>query len=616
MRGSTARLQRCHPIAATRVCLDVFSPQPSGAPQPSLTPPRRGVRGLLRMRAATAIPRPPSSRLWRATPHGLAEQLGRLRVVVVVALLGAAALPEGGPSSLPAVALLTTVYVAAQLLARALLLRTRRLSSERRWLVPIALDIAVTTVVLPLTGGARSPLVLIYLLPAVMAGGVLGLRAALGVVTAEAAAYAVGTAVSSTPLTMAARSSLALVLTLYTVAILAALVHRARSEAQGLADEIAETVRAVGRGADLATSLSVVGTKVGALTGATMAVIHVRPAGGDVFEPHWSEGVLTGYLAALEAEGWSRVPSTPPASVHLDRDSSATGPWAAWLAQSSLGSVWLIPIVAEDQLVGRIDLGFVEAHPGLGDMLGLVQTLLYPAGLAVIRDARTQALRHRAEALARLQAGALRLTAGDTIAELLQAALELIRELTGAQDAAVAVWDEHDDLVELVTAGTEDAAAGPAAVEVLEAVAGSQELRRTAWPRGAARSPGSTGETVEPCLLAVPIPHLGDWRGAFSLMGKTGASAFTVEDEEMGQAIGAHVAAVLHLHRALRAERDTHDALLAMLVEISDAHEHAVEDHSQRVHAYARMIAEALGVPEAELAEIANGGLLHDIGKL
>ncbi len=47
-----------------------------------------------------------------------------------------------------------------------------------------------------------------------------------------------------------------------------------------------------------------------------------------------------------------------------------------------------------------------------------------------------------------------------------------------------------------------------------------------------------------------------------------------------------------------------------------DAKDHYTQGHSQKVSAYAVMIAKTLGMSEAEVEEIRLAGLLHDIGKV
>ena len=71
--------------------------------------------------------------------------------------------------------------------------------------------------------------------------------------------------------------------------------------------------------------------------------------------------------------------------------------------------------------------------------------------------------------------------------------------------------------------------------------------------------------------------------------------------------------------RARGAERGLHEAYDATLEALSAALDHrdaATEGHSKRVTAYARILGEAVGLGEEEMAALVRGALLHDIGKI
>jgi putative nucleotidyltransferase with HDIG domain len=70
------------------------------------------------------------------------------------------------------------------------------------------------------------------------------------------------------------------------------------------------------------------------------------------------------------------------------------------------------------------------------------------------------------------------------------------------------------------------------------------------------------------------------------------------------------------LSRALREIETAYASTLYALVAALDAREHETSDHSQRVVRYTLAIAEQLGVPVGQRADIARGALLHDIGKI
>jgi putative nucleotidyltransferase with HDIG domain len=70
------------------------------------------------------------------------------------------------------------------------------------------------------------------------------------------------------------------------------------------------------------------------------------------------------------------------------------------------------------------------------------------------------------------------------------------------------------------------------------------------------------------------------------------------------------------LQSALLAVQSSYQNTLLALVAALDAREHETSDHSQRVVRYTSAIARALGFTGNELAIIARGALLHDIGKI
>jgi len=70
------------------------------------------------------------------------------------------------------------------------------------------------------------------------------------------------------------------------------------------------------------------------------------------------------------------------------------------------------------------------------------------------------------------------------------------------------------------------------------------------------------------------------------------------------------------LSRALRDLEGAYSSTLHALVAALDAREQETSDHSQRVVRFTLAIAERLGVPDSQRADIARGALLHDIGKI
>lgn len=70
------------------------------------------------------------------------------------------------------------------------------------------------------------------------------------------------------------------------------------------------------------------------------------------------------------------------------------------------------------------------------------------------------------------------------------------------------------------------------------------------------------------------------------------------------------------LENALRMVESNYDATLEALVAALDAREHETFNHSFRVRAYASHLARIVGYPPAFFAQLEQGALLHDIGKI
>jgi response regulator RpfG family c-di-GMP phosphodiesterase len=74
--------------------------------------------------------------------------------------------------------------------------------------------------------------------------------------------------------------------------------------------------------------------------------------------------------------------------------------------------------------------------------------------------------------------------------------------------------------------------------------------------------------------------------------------------------------ATQHLADAYRELESTYHTTLEALGSALDTRDVGTESHSRRVHGYALATAREYGMPEAELADLAHGVLLHDIGKI
>ena len=308
-------------------------------------------------------------------------------------------------------------------------------------------------------------------------------------------------------------------------------------------------------------------------------------------------------------------------------------------SQSLLAFMYVFPIVvmAVSQgpwaaaVLSSVALGLHVATIGPGvllsraprDTLALV-VVMY--GVALVAG-EVNALGERAEIelarrLAALHDGIAGIGGKASIAELLQQSVAMGVELTRARYGAIAIWDEDGEPVYFFTAGMDPSeqdhlGKSPAGTGLLGVVRDAPGPIRLANPGS---HPSATqlppGHPPLGGFLGVPIPALGNWKGAYYLLHKPGRHTFSNDDERLCDMLAAHVASAVVMRRLAMSQREMHDGLLEMLVQISDTREHALSGHSKRVASFARTLGERAGLTGEKLDLVATAGLLHDLGKI
>ncbi len=310
-------------------------------------------------------------------------------------------------------------------------------------------------------------------------------------------------------------------------------------------------------------------------------------------------------------------------------------------AQSALSLLYLFPVVEAAMVwgmwraVGLATMALLLHMATLGpgplwgqsphDTVVLGLTLYLTALVAGQIKARGERVRSaltlRLTSLHERLAGLSR--AGD-VSELLQGSVDAGRELTGARHVAVAVWDDKGKVAHFLTSGLDPAAMGsavhpPIGSGLLGVVRDAPRPIRLTDARQHPSSSSSSLPHGHPAMgpfLGVPIPALGDWEGAYFMLGREAGGSFTSDDEHIGEMLAAQVGGAVMMRRLFASQHEMYDSLLEMLVEVSDTREHAIKGHSTRVSNWARGLAERLDLPADEVNRIAVAGLLHDIGKI
>lgn len=98
---------------------------------------------------------------------------------------------------------------------------------------------------------------------------------------------------------------------------------------------------------------------------------------------------------------------------------------------------------------------------------------------------------------------------------------------------------------------------------------------------------------------------------------KWDASGLDYDGEDaVGELVGAFRDMAAKLRESREQRADAYRRTLASLVQAIEAKDTFTSNHSCNVAKYAEMLAAAVGLSESEINDIADGGLLHDIGKI
>lgn len=188
---------------------------------------------------------------------------------------------------------------------------------------------------------------------------------------------------------------------------------------------------------------------------------------------------------------------------------------------------------------------------------------------------------------------------------------EMIRNNLGADGVSVHVRDPESGQMELrFSSGPETAFDGPNVVAALaeagRLVAHGEDVRQ--WVEGRGLMP--TG------LLGAPLKVRGVPLGFIAATSHEAGKRFTEGQRKGLSVFGARAASAIEQDRMVRDLEESVTATIESLARALEAKDLYTAGHSDRVAVYGRLIAQAEGMSEAEVARCYHGGLLHDIGKI
>jgi len=281
-----------------------------------------------------------------------------------------------------------------------------------------------------------------------------------------------------------------------------------------------------------------------------------------------------------------------------------------------------VPLLADGQVLGVLNLSDRRAGGEFGDDDRTLAELLGAQAALALRNARLfEGVRARADALAALNdigralSGSLR--RDEVLQRVLDSALRLLRCTRGS--------------LMLVSSGDDDGGAPHLRIVVAQGLPTKVVVAtRTPLGEGIAGRVALTGKLevlAEGAVdarsvsrqrsgtLCLPLKAKEHVVGVLNLSGHDGGD-FEPDEVELGVTLAAQAAAAIENAQLYDDLQDQFVHSIRVIANAIDARDPYTRGHSERVAAYALLIATELGLDEEQVEDIYHAGLLHDVGKI
>ena len=306
--------------------------------------------------------------------------------------------------------------------------------------------------------------------------------------------------------------------------------------------------------------------------------------------------------------GWVAQEGQPRLLSRSSHDEDGLGP----LGTEPIESAMCVPLKSKDRCIGVLNLsGRKDGSDFTDEDLTILTILASHAASAIDIAQLYRKVSSQVEHLEALYRLGRILNSSLSLDQILPQALTQTLDLLQAQTASVMLLDEKGEELSIRLAhGLSDDIVQKTKVRLGERVSG-----RVAATGEPVLIKGQEGDDKD-SSLCVPLLSNKQVLGVLNIRTKKDGSDFTQQDLELAGQLANIAAAAIE-------NAELHDQLQSLflstvsaLANSIDARDPYTKGHSERVTAYAVMIAEELNLSTDELEKLRYAGLLHDIGKI
>lgn len=311
-----------------------------------------------------------------------------------------------------------------------------------------------------------------------------------------------------------------------------------------------------------------------------------------------------------------------PVSVIEANLAPAANPEA--LAREGIASLAAVPLKTKNRVIGVMHLFARQPRAFSREDVMLLKTLTAQAALAIENAQLFNETKRKAQELLGLYEVAQVISEMSNLHSALEQIVERVGGILNVEKCWFLFWDEQRRELAAQTAAVGAEEEQLAALRFGRDGAGvSAQVFRTARPfysNDAENEPAVLADFKNVFrlrnIMAVPLRGREQTLGVFFAGNKRDGGSFTGNDVRLFRTLASEATVVIQNAGLYDKLRRSYLSIVQVISEMVDARERYTRGHSERVSAYAALIAHRLKLPSEQVECVTVAGLLHDIGKI